>query len=103
MQTNYYSVWPAYWPRAPALQLRLAQVHPQNKTRGTNTCRRMDVYCVCVCVCVCTRARVHPRDVCSHAWLRFVVETSFVFESMVPSPFLILEGMGLCGIYREAP
>lgn len=54
-------------------------------------------------VCVCTRVRVHPRDVCSHAWLRFVVETSFVFESMVPSPFLILEGMGLCGIYREAP
>ena len=103
MQTNYYSVWPAYWPRAPALQLRLAQVHPWNKTRGTNTCRRMDVYCVCVCVCVCACARLHPRGVCGHAWLRFAVETSFVFESMVPSPFLILEGMGLCGIYREAP
>ena len=61
MQTNYYSVWPAYWPRAPALQLRLAQVHPWNKTRGTNTCRRMDVYCVCVCVCVCVHARA-----CTH-------------------------------------
>ena len=57
--------------------------------------------CVCVCVCACAHACTHVVFAAMPGW--FAVETSFVFESMVPSPFLILEGMGLCGIYREAP
>ena len=37
---------------------------------------------LCVCVCV----YVHLRGVCGPAWLRFAVETSFVFESIWSPP-----------------
>lgn len=92
MQTNYYSEVPAHWMRALRCS-SLAPLTSLNKV-GWGQPRLPEDVSVCVCFKLCAPiagSGLQPKHLC------------LCLKVSGPTPFLVLEGQGLCSICREAP